>query len=255
MTLSPIPYSEKNLPAIGPAIHLEEAGLRSLICTIGRLMHQMHYVDGSAGNISVRLDDNRILATPSGLAKGFLQSDQLIIVDMDGKKVGPDTNANHDLHPTSELLMHIECYRQRSDVGGVVHAHPPTAVALTIAGVNMATCVIPEAVVVLGLVPTAPYATPSGPENRDVVRQLVGQHDAILLAHHGSLTVGPDVWQAYMKLETLEHTAVILHKAAQLGPIRPLQPEQVAKLLDLRRQLGLWRPGDEERFCVACGVC
>src|SRR5215470_13548069 len=138
MALSPIPYTEKNLPAIGPGVHLEEASLRSLICTIGRLMHQMRYVDGSAGNISVRLDDKRILATPSGLAKGFLQSDQLITLDMDGNKVGPATDANRDMEPTSELLMHLECYRQRPDVGGVVHAHPPTAVALTITGVSMA---------------------------------------------------------------------------------------------------------------------
>lgn len=255
MALSPIPYGEKNLPAFGPGVQLEEAGLRSLVCTIGRLLHQMHYVDGSSGNISVRLDEQRILATPSGLAKGFLQPDQLIVVDMEGKKVGPVTEANRDMQPTSELLMHLECYRQRPDVGGVVHAHPPTAVALTIAGVSMATCVIPEAIVVLGLVPTAPYATPSSSENRDVIRLLVGQHDAILLAHHGSLTVGPDVWQAYMKLETLEHTANILHRAAQIGPVRSLPPEQVAKLLQMRRDLNLWRPGDEERFCAACGTC
>jgi L-fuculose-phosphate aldolase len=218
-------------------------------------LHQGRYIDATAGNISARLDKKRILATPSGLAKGFLQPDQLIIVDLDGNKIGPDDDATRDLFPTSELLMHLECYRQRPDVAGVVHAHPPSAVALTIAGVSMRTCVIPEAIVVLGLVPTAVYSTPSGPENRDAIRALIGQHDAIMLAYHGSLTVGTDVWQAYLKLEMLEHTATILHRAAQLGPITPLPPAQVAKLLEMRRQAGYWRPGDDERFCEACGVC
>ncbi len=255
MTLTPIPYSDRNLPAVAPGSQPDEASLRSLICNIGRLMHQGRYIDATAGNISARLDEKRVLATPSGLAKGFLQPDQLIVVDLDGNKVGPGTDANRDLHPTSELLMHLECYRQRPDVNGVVHAHPPTAIALTIAGVSMRTCVIPEAIVVLGLVPTAQYTTPAGPENRDAIRALVTQHDAIMLAYHGSPTVGSDVWQAYLKLEMLEHAAIILQRTAQLGPITPLTPPQVAKLLEFRRQLGYWRPGDEERFCEACGVC
>ncbi len=253
--LTPIPYSERNLPIGLSTAHSDEASLRTLICHIGRLMYQGRYIDSWAGNISARLDDDHILATPSGLAKGFLQPDQLITLDMDGNKVGPDTEANRDLRPTSELLMHLECYRQRPDVQGVVHAHPPTAIALTIAGVSLRTCVVPEAIVVLGVIPTAAYSTPSGPENRDAIRALIGQHDAIMLAYHGSLTVGADVWQAYMKLEMLEQTATILHRAAQLGPITPLSPEQVAKLLKIRRDQGNWRPGDEERFCEACGVC
>ncbi|MCC7450974.1 MAG: class II aldolase/adducin family protein [Anaerolineae bacterium] len=253
--LSPIPYSERNLPTGLPIAPSDEASLRTLICHIGRLMYQGRYIDSWAGNISARLDDGHILATPSGLAKGFLQPDQLIVLDMDGNKVGPGTDANHDLRPTSELLMHLECYRQRPDVNGVVHAHPATAIALTIAGISLRTCVVPEAIVVLGVIPTATYSTPAGAELRDSIRPLVGQHDAIMLEYHGSLTLGADVWQAYMKLEMLEQTATILHRAAQLGPITPLKPEQVAKLLQMRRDQGYWRPGDEDRFCEACGVC
>ncbi len=252
--LTPIPYSDRS-PIHLPATPADETSLRGLICHIGRLMHQAGYIDGGSGNISALLDAQRILATPAGLAKGFLQPDQLILLDLDGAKIGPANDTNRNLQPTSELLMHLECYRQRPDVQGVVHAHPPTAVALTIAGVSFRACVIPEAIVVLGLVPTAAYSTPSSVENREVVRALISQHDAILLAYHGSLTVGPDVWQAYLKLETLEHTALILHRAAQLGPIPPLPPEQVSKLLEMRRQLGYWRAGDEERFCDLCGTC
>ena len=233
----------------------DEASMRALICHIGRLMHQGEYIDGTAGNISARLDSERILSTPSGLSKGFLQPEQLIVTNLGGNKIGPPTGANRDLRPTSELGMHLECYRQRPDVYGVVHAHPPTAVALTIAEVSLRTCVIPEAIVVLGLVPTAAYGTPSSVENVHAVRALIPEHDALMLAYHGSVTVGPDVWQAYLKLETLEHTAKILHRVAQIGPIAPLPPEQVAKLLETRRQLGYWRAGDEERFCEACGTC
>ncbi|MEP7284924.1 MAG: class II aldolase/adducin family protein [Chloroflexota bacterium] len=260
MTLSPIPYSDspysdKSHPASVPASPADEASLRTLICHIGRLMHQLRYIDGVAGNISARLDSQRILATPSELSKGFLQPDQLIVLDMEGKKTGSAADSTRNLRPAAELLMHLECYRQRPDVQGVIDAHPPIATALTIAGVSMRTCVIPEAVIVLGIIPTAAYSTPASVENVDAVRTLIAQHDAIMLAYRGSVTVGLDVWQAYLKLETLEHTAAILHHAAQLGPIVPLSPEQVASLLVIRRQLGYWRPGDEDRFCETCGTC
>jgi L-fuculose-phosphate aldolase len=232
-----------------------ERRLREQICHIGELMHRFQYIDGASGNISARLDDERVLATPSGLAKGFMQPDQLIVVDREGNKVGRGAEANRDLKPTSEILMHLEAYKKRPDVRGVVHAHPPTAVALTIAGISLQQCVVPEAVVILGLVPTTPYATPSSAENRDAISQLITQHDALMLAYHGSLTVGPDVWTAYLRLESLEHTAKILYMAHQLGGFTPLPPEQVQKLLDTRQQLGLLRPGDEERYCEHCGVC
>lgn len=232
-----------------------ERRLREQICHIGELMHRFQYIDATSGNISARLDHDRILATPSGLAKGFMKPDELIVVDMEGKKVGGGTAANRDLKPTSEILMHLEAFKQRPDVMGVVHAHPPTAIAMSIAGISFQQCTIPEAIVVLGLVPTAPYSTPSSAENRDAISQLIVMHDAIMLAYHGSLTVGPDVWTAYMRLETLEHTAKILYMVHQLGGGPALPPEQVQKLLDLRKQLGLSRPGDDERYCENCGLC
>src|SRR6185295_14290790 len=166
MALSPIPYSDR-LPSNVSSVTSDEASLRALICHIGRQMHEAHFIDGSAGDISARLDAQHILVTPSGLAKGFLQPDQLIVVDLEGKQLSSITDANRNLRPTTELLTHLECYRQRADIQGVVHAHPPTAVALTIAGVSLRACVIPEAIVVLGLVPTATYSDPSSAETRD----------------------------------------------------------------------------------------
>ena len=157
--------------------------------------------------------------------------------------------------PTSELAMHLEAFKRRPDVGGVVHAHPITAVALSIANVSLAECVIPEAIVFLGLVPTTPYATPSSDENRRAISEVIVSHDALVLQYHGSLTVGRDVMEAYFRLETLEHTAKIIALSKLMGGGPPLPPEQVTKLIATRDALGLGRPDDAEEFCMACGVC
>ncbi len=234
---------------------MNEQQLREQICLIGELMHRNGYIDGASGNVSARLDANHILATPSGLAKGFMSPEQLIIVDMAGERVDTPTPANVHLRPTSELLMHLECYRQRDDVQGVVHAHPPTAVAMTIAGYDFGGCLIPEMVVILGIIPTAPYSTPSSAENRDAIRGLISEHDALMLAYHGSLTVAKTVWDAYLRLESLEHAAKILYMVEQLGgPKAAISPDQVEKLIAIRERLGLSRSGDAERFYTACGV-
>ncbi len=226
-----------------------ESEARDLICRVGRLMYQKGLIDGTAGNISVRLAEDCILVSPSGLATGFLEPEELIVVNLAGERIDEPTKANAALKPTSESSMHLECYRQRDDVNGVVHAHPPTAVALTLIGFDFQVCIIPEMVVLLGLVPTAPYSTPSGKENRDAITDLVREHDAIMLSNHGSLTVAKSLWDAYLMLETLEHSATILHRALQVSDsLKPIPPEQIEKLVSYREQFGLMRPGDRERF-------
>lgn len=229
----------------------DEDALRAEIVRIGRRMHAQELVDGTSGNISARLAPDRILTTPTGLAKGFLEPEQLIVVNMQGEVV----KAGPGLRPTSELLMHLEAYRRRPDVNGVVHAHPITAVALSIAGVSLAECMVPEAVVVLGLIPTTPYANPSSEENQRAVAEVIVGHDALVLQYHGTLTVGSDVNEAYLRLETLEHTAKIVALTKLLGGGPALAPEQVSKLLGARQALGFARPNDAEDFCLACGVC
>lgn len=226
-----------------------EAELRELICRVGRLMYRQGYVDGTGGNISARLADDRILVSPSGLATGFLAPDQLITVNLAGERVDEPTEANAALRPTSESAMHLECYRQRADVMGVVHAHPPTAVALTLTGFDFQQCLIPEMVVLLGMAPTAPYSTPSSEENRDAIAQLIREHDVILLSNHGSLTAAKSLWDAYLLLESLEHNAGIIHRALQIsGELKAIPADQIDKLLAYREQFGLLRPGDRGRF-------
>lgn len=226
-----------------------ETELRQLICRVGRQMYRQGYVDGSAGNISARLADDRFLMSPSGLATGFLEAEQLIIVNLAGDRVDQPNAANAHLRATSESAMHLECYRQRDDVNAVVHAHPPTAIALTLVGYDFQQCIIPEMVVLLGMMPTAPYSTPSSQENSDAITDLIREHDAIMLSNHGSLTVAKSLWDAYLMLESLEHGATILHRALQLsGDLKAIPPDQIEKLVAYREQFGLLRPGDKERF-------
>jgi L-fuculose-phosphate aldolase len=233
----------------------KEQALREEIVRVGRLMYERGLVVGIDGNISARMDEAHVLCTPSGLCKGMMTSEQLIVVNMDGHKVGPGTDANRDLRPTSEVMMHLEAYRQRPDVGGVVHAHPPIAVALSIAGVSLADCMLPEVIVNLGLVPTTEYATPASQENVAAIRDLIANHDGMILQRHGTLTVGPTPWEAYIRLESLEQVARITMILQQLGRGEALPPEHVEKLLEQRRKMGFARPGEEEEFCEICGVC
>ncbi len=233
----------------------KETSLRQEIVLVGKLLYERGLIVATDGNISARLDDDRILITPSGLCKGLMTPDQLIIIDLAGRKVGPDTPANKDLKPTSEITMHLEAFKQRPDVLAVVHAHPPHAIALSIAGISLADCMLPEAIVFLGLTPTTPYATPSSEENARAIRQVITGHDALILQRHGSLTVGSSPLNAFYRTETLEQIARVTYLLHQLGGGPPLPPHQVEKLLQTRRAWGLNRAADEADFCEKCGVC
>jgi L-fuculose-phosphate aldolase len=232
-----------------------EHRLRQEIVRVGKLLYDKGLIVATDGNVSARLDAQRVLATPSGLCKGFMEPEQLIVVDLDGNRVGASNPANRHLQPTSEMRMHLEAYRRRPDVGAVVHAHPPTTVALSIAGVDLAQCLIPEVIVTLGVVPTTRYATPSSEENAQAIRDLIAGHDAIVLQRHGTLTVGRDPFDAFLKTESVEQMSRVAFMARLLGASPALPPEEVVKLLAQREALGLDRPADAEDFCVHCGVC
>lgn len=226
-------------------MNAHESAVRREIVQVGQLMYEKDLIVGIDGNISARLDDARILITPSGLPKGLLSDDQLLVVDPDGLPVAGDAAFRQGYKPTSELPMHLEAYRQRPDVKAVVHAHPPLAVALTIAGITLSLDMLPEVILMLGQIPTAPYSLPSSEENATAIRTLIRDHDAIMLERHGSLTVGLTPMQAYLRLESLEQSARILFMLAQLGggdPLAagaPLEASEVERLLQLREKMGL----------------
>jgi len=227
-----------------------EHELRQEMVRIGRLMWERGYVAAADGNLSARLGNDRLLATATGHSKGFLTVDDLVVLDLDGAPVA--SYRGRGQHPSSEIQMHLEVYRQRPDVAAIVHAHPPVATAFSIAGVSLARCVLPEVVVALGSIPTAEYATPGTAEVALSIREAIRDHDALILAHHGSLTVGETLWEAYLRLEKVEHTAQITLVAQQLGQVRTLSPQAVAQLVQKRQQL-LHEQGRD--VCADCDVC
>ena len=231
-----------------------EGSLRQEIVRIGQMMYDKGLLCGYEGNLSARLGGNRILITPSGLHKGLLRPEQLLIVDISGQVVGYPTEARRGLRPTSELPMHLEAYRQRPDVMAVVHAHPPLTVALSIAGIPMDTPLLPEVIVLLGMIPMAPYSLSSSEEGADAIRELIRRHDAIILQRHGTLTVGDSPTQAFMRLETVEQNARIHFMLAQLGAGGPLESREVGRLLQMRRRMGLEREGEAAEFRLRWGV-
>jgi L-fuculose-phosphate aldolase len=224
---------------------MDETALRATLISVAKRMYARDYIAGSAGNISARLPNGNILITPSGANKAELTPEDLLVINEGGICVIGDPNCR----PTSELPMHLECYARRPDVGAVVHAHPIMCVALSLVGISLQTPYIPEALVFLGPVPTTPYANPSSEENRAAIRGLIVDHDAIILAHHGSLTVGRDLKEAFDRLEILEHTARTVAAACQMGAPRPLREIAVEKLLVTRRNWGLAH-GEEDTLSM-----
>ena len=227
-----------------------EYELRQEMVRIGRLMWERGYVAAADGNLSARLGPDRLLTTPSSMSKGFLSAQDLVVIRLDGEPV--PSYRGRGQKPSSEILMHLEVYRQRLDVGAVVHAHPPAATAFSIAGVTLARCILPEVVVTLGGIPTAEYATPGTAEVSDSIAEAIQEHDAVILAHHGSLTVGSTLWDAYQRLEKVEQAAQITLLARQLGQVKTLPPEAINKLMTQRRE---WLRRQGRDACQGCNVC
>jgi L-fuculose-phosphate aldolase len=207
-----------------------ETGVREEICRIGRMLHQCGYVAGCDGNISVRVGRNKVLTSPTSICKGMMEPDDLVTVDLEGRQTGGHR------HPSTELGMHLLFYGMRPDVRAVVHAHPPTATGFATAGIALDEPLVAEVVVTFGGIPLAAYGTPGTKELADSLTPYIPGHDAILMANHGVVTCGPDLLNAYMKMEKVEHYAKVVAVARQLGAGRPLSPEDVRKLRHARDQ-------------------
>src|SRR5213593_4255094 len=213
-----------------------ESSLRADIVEVGRRMYARGYTASNDGNISVRLGSDRLLMTPKSVCKGFMTPDMMCITDLEGRKIQGDRD------PSSETLMHLEVYRQRPDVHAVVHAHPPTATGFAVAGIPLDRAVLAEVLTTLGSIPIAEYATPSTAELPEAVHKYIKAHDGMLLANHGALTVGPDVFAAYYKMETIEHFAKISLVARLLGREHLISREEVMRLQELRGTYGIKAP-------------
>jgi L-fuculose-phosphate aldolase len=206
----------------------DESQQRADIVQFGKLLHQKGYVAATDGNITVRLDKNSVLSTPTGMSKGMMGPDDLVVVDLDGRKISGRRNVS------TEIGMHLLIYRMRPDVHGIVHAHPTTATGYAAAGIPLNKALISEVVLSLGSIPLARYGTPGTPELTDALEPLIPNHDAILMANHGVVTYGDTLLRAYMKMETVEHFAKIALVTHLLGQQQPLSDEAVEKLVAAR---------------------
>jgi L-fuculose-phosphate aldolase len=213
-----------------------EEQIRADIVEAGRRLYARAYIASNDGNISARLDERRLITTPKSVSKGFMTPDMMVVVDFDGKKVSGERD------PSTELPMHLEIYRNRPDVGAVVHAHPPLATGFAVAGGPLTRAVLAEVITTLGSIPIAAYGTPSTSELPEAVRKYIKAHDGMLLANHGAVTCGPDVMSAYFKMETIEHFAKISLVARMLGGENLISREEVERLQGLRGMYGIPAP-------------
>jgi L-fuculose-phosphate aldolase len=201
---------------------------REEIVQFGRMLHERGLVAATDGNLSVRLDENRILVTPTAMSKGMMKASDMVVVDMAGRRV------RGRRHVSSEIGMHLLIYRLRPDVQAIVHAHPPTATGFAACGVGLTEPLVCEVVIGLGSIPLAQYGTPGTPELADALEPLVPDFDAILMKNHGVVAYGKDLSCAYMKMETVEHFAKIAFVAHILGQKEPLNQQEVEKLISAR---------------------
>lgn len=208
-----------------------ETRLRRDLVEVCRRLHDRNLIGAGEGNVSCRLGKDRLLVTPSGVGKGSLRPGDLVVVDGSGRRIRGRGR------PSTELRMHLAAYEARSDVGAVVHAHPLTAVAFTVAGVPPPNDLLPEAVLVLGRIAVARFATPGTDEVPRSLSPFWDGHDVILLERHGALALGRDLLQAFDRMETLERVCEVAARARLLGACDPLPEAAVQKVLAAGRAL------------------
>lgn len=207
---------------------------KKLICEIGKRIYGRNFVAANDGNISVKVGPNAIITTPTGVSKGYMTPDMMVKMDLSGKVI------SGKMKPSSEVKMHLRVYQENPVVKAVVHAHPPVATSFAIAGISLDKPVLPEAVVLLGTVPVAPYATPGTQEVPDSIAPYCKDYNAVLLANHGALTWGKDLMEAYFRMESLEHYALMLMYTNNIiNKANELNCKQISDLIGIRQKMGI----------------
>ncbi|HUO08719.1 MAG TPA: class II aldolase/adducin family protein [Phycisphaerae bacterium] len=210
--------------------------MKQEMCEVGYRIWHKGFCAGNEGNHSVRIGEDRVLCTPTGLSKGFLKPDMITLVDMDGKQIDTDNKYKR----TSEILLHLQIYKKRPDVKAVIHSHPPHATAFACAGVPIPEGVHPEAEVFLGKVPTAKYTTPSYAELGKSVCDLIGpETNTVLMGNHGSVSFSPTLIDTYYKLEILDAYCRILLLIKQVGRVNFLSQQEMIDLLKVKQKFGI----------------
>lgn len=203
------------------------------IVEICKRLHQRNMLAAADGNISVRLSDSEILITPSGIAKGFMKPEQMAVINLNGDILFGK--------PSTERLMHLEIFKRCPNAKAIVHAHPPTAIAWSIAEPKLeklpSNC-LSEVILATGDIPFVPYARPGTEQMAEVLVPFLPNHRALILRCHGAVTWGEDLEEAYRGMERIEHSAQILASAKKLGGLYPLPDEEIKYLYELRAKIG-----------------
>jgi L-fuculose-phosphate aldolase len=214
--------------------YLSAVETKNSICEIGRRMYNKGYVASNDGNISIKCRENEIWVTPTGVSKGFMTPEVMVKLDMDGNIIEGSSK------PSSEIKMHLRVYKENSSVMAVVHAHPPIATSFAIAGIPLDKPILPEAIVMLGNVLIAPYATPGTQAVPDSIAPYCKAYNAVLLSNHGALTWGRDPMEAYFRLESLEHYAsILMYTSNIIKKANELEPKEIAELIEIRTNMGV----------------
>lgn len=224
-----------------------EHPLKETICEVGRRLYNRGFAAANDGNISIRLGPDRFLCTPTGVSKGFMKPDDLCVVDLEGKQIRGSKKR------TSEILLHLAIYKERPDIGGIVHCHPPHATAFAIAREPIPKCVLPEVEVFLGEVPIAKYETPGTQRFAETILPYLKDCNTIILANHGTVAFAKDLMTAYFNTEIIDAYCRMLLLARQLGPIHYMSEKQVGELMDFKRRLGIDDPRLDMENCDLCG--
>lgn len=209
--------------------------IREQICDVCHKMWQLGWVAANDGNVTVKLEDGTFLATPTGISKSFITPEKLVHIDENGEVLDGPEGAK----PSSEIKMHLRCYKEREDVGAVVHAHPPTATGFAVAHLDLDRYTMIETVIAIGSIPITPYGTPSTYEVPDSIAPYLQAHDVLLLENHGALTVGADLITAYYRMETLELYAKISLTAHLLGGEKEISRKNIDRLIGMRKDYGV----------------
>ncbi|CEQ15176.1 class II aldolase/adducin family protein [Paraclostridium sordellii] len=215
--------------------NLKYMEVREQMCDVCHKMWQLGWVAANDGNVSVKLDDGTFLATPTGISKSFITPEKLVHIDENGEVLDGPEGAK----PSSEIKMHLRCYKEREDVGAVVHAHPPTATGYAVAHLDMDRYTMIETIIAIGSIPVTPYGTPSTYEVPDAIAPYLQEHDVLLLENHGALTVGSDLITAYYRMETLELYAKISLTAHLLGGEKEISQKNINRLIGMRKGYGV----------------
>ena len=214
---------------------MTELEIKQQICDICGKMWQLGWVAANDGNVSVKLTDGNILATPTGISKSFITPEKIVKINPQGEII----EAIEGYRPSSEIKMHLRCYADRADAGAVIHAHPPTATGYAVANKALDGYTMIEAVICIGSVPVTPYGTPSTIEVPEAIAPYLPEHDVLLLQNHGALTVGADLITAFYRMETLELWAKISLNAHLLGGEQEISRENIDRLCNMREQYGV----------------